>query len=304
MILPQATANKLGVAVGETVLVKLSTVTGQQNLGEFRESSPSLRIKAASGIDSAFVSLSYLNELLDLEEDAYQMLHVFLKDMADMDMAADIVYESIAARAEVEPRYSMGLNMDRDEDLEEAQMEALNQLFGGERQVVEPWEGTKFAVTTLNDVMAPVMSLIGVLNTIGLVVFIILLLITMVGIMNTFRMVLIERTQEIGTMRAIGMQQSAVRNIFMLEALFIGLGGACAGFIMANIVMLALSLIHFNTDSALKFFLYQNRLTFRLVPGSVALNLTLLLVATVLAAYAPARAAARLRPADALRATY
>ena len=42
------------------------------------------------------------------------------------------------------------------------------------------------------------------MKTIGLAIFIILLVITMVGITNTFRMIMIERTQEIGTMRPLG----------------------------------------------------------------------------------------------------
>jgi putative ABC transport system permease protein len=303
LILPRATAGKLGVAVGETLLVKLSTATGQQNLGEFRLIAIT-KDQTGFGIDSAYASLPYLNELLGLEKEAYQMLHVFLKDMTEMDAAADIVYESIAAKAEVKPRFSLEQLHADQADNEEAQAEALGQMFGGEQRPTEPWSGTKFAVTTLNDIMAPVMSLVGVLNTIGLVVFLILLVITMVGIMNTFRMVLIERTQEIGTMRAIGMQQGAVRNIFMMEALFIGVGGALAGLVIASVVMLLLSLIRFTSSSALQFFLSHNRLTFRLVPSSVLLNFVLLMGMTVLAAYVPARAAARLKPADALRTTY
>ena len=62
------------------------------------------------------------------------------------------------------------------------------------------------------------------LKTIGLVIFFILLVITMVGITNTFRMILIERTKEIGTMRAFGMQRHVVRNVFLMEALLLSAG--------------------------------------------------------------------------------
>ncbi|MQY77227.1 MAG: FtsX-like permease family protein [Spirochaeta sp.] len=65
--------------------------------------------------------------------------------------------------------------------------------------------------------------------TAGLVVFILLLVITMVGITNTFRMIMLERTREIGTMRALGMQRGSVRNIFLSEALFIAIGALYAG---------------------------------------------------------------------------
>ena len=76
----------------------------------------------------------------------------------------------------------------------------------------ESWEGTRYSIITLNDMMDQVMSMVSLLDTIGLVIFIILLVITMVGITNTFRMIMLERTREIGTIRAIGMQRKSVRN--------------------------------------------------------------------------------------------
>ena len=304
LILPQATADKLGVAVGESLLVKLSTVTGQQNLGEL-ELIAVIKDHTGFGIDTAYVHLSYLNELIGLEDDAYQMLHIFLKDIKDVDHVADAVYDSIAEKAEVEPRFTFDLRAGDKSTEDEDSDESLTLVFGGgQRSEIEPWNGTKFAVTTLNDIMTPIMSLIGVLNTIGLVVFLILLVITMVGIMNTFRMVLIERTQEIGTMRAFGMQRNMVRNIFVAEALFIGLGGALAGLVAAVVVMYALSFIRFTDTSALQFFLRNNHLSFRVLPGSVLLNMTILMAMTLFSAYLPARAAAKLRPADALRAHF
>ena len=104
------------------------------------------------------------------------------------------------------------------EELEEESAQALGRLFGQAVAVIaeEPWEGTKFFVMTLNEMMEPIVAAMRILDGIALGIFVILLVITGVGILNTFRMIIIERTREIGTMRAFGMQKKTVRSIFLV----------------------------------------------------------------------------------------
>jgi putative ABC transport system permease protein len=307
VILPQTVAEKLGIAIGENVLIRLSTVTGQQNVGELRLIAI-IKDQTNFGVSTGYVDLAYLNGLLGLKRDAYQTLNIFLADMQTMDTVAESIYTKLDEQAEVEPRLKINFQMDENEDdssSHKEEREAIMRMFGGgQKNVEEPWKGTKFAVSTLNDIMSPVMSMVGVLNTVSLVVFLILLAITMIGITNTFRMILIERTQEIGTMRAFGMQRQMVRNIFLGEAMFIGLSGAIAGLVASGLLMLVLSAFHFNDASMLQFFLNNGRFTFILSPANVVLDLVLILLMTLFAAYRPARAAARLRPAEALRAHF
>ena len=141
------------------------------------------------------------------------------------------------------------------------------------------------------------------LDIVSLVVFLILLTITMVGVVNTFRMVLLERIREIGTMRAVGMQGRSVRGIFLMEAGFVGLIGALIGLVLAGIAMLVLGQVTLDTDSPLQFFLNDGRITFAVPPLSVLTNVAILLVLSLLAAFIPARRAARMEPAAALRSS-
>jgi putative ABC transport system permease protein len=46
-------------------------------------------------------------------------------------------------------------------------------------------------------------------------------------------MVVVERTTEIGTLRAIGLRRSGIRRLFVCEALLLGLIGAAVGLIAA-----------------------------------------------------------------------
>ena len=61
-ILPASAAERLGVQVGETVLVRLQTVTGQQNVGEFRVAAMVEELLTARASPAAYTSLQYLNE--------------------------------------------------------------------------------------------------------------------------------------------------------------------------------------------------------------------------------------------------
>jgi putative ABC transport system permease protein len=126
----------------------------------------------------------------------------------------------------------------------------------------------------------------------------------MVGILNTFRIIMYERTREIGTMRALGMQRKGVRKLFLMEAFFLSLGGTIAGFIFAGIVMTILSLINFGMDSPMFLLLNNGHLSFSLAPLQIMRNILLVSGLTLLAAFFPARKAAKLKPSDSLRAAY
>jgi putative ABC transport system permease protein len=176
---------------------------------------------------------------------------------------------------------------------------AMSMFFGGTKK--ETWEGVRYNVTTLNDMLSAVQQIVGVLNGVSLAVLLVLFLIIMVGILNTFRMTMYERIREIGTMRAIGMQRPQVRNLFLLEALFLALGGAAAGLAAAGVAMGILSLFDLGMNSPMFMLLRQGHLSFRVPFGQAVGNIAIIAALTLLAALIPARSAARLEPAQALR---
>jgi ABC-type lipoprotein release transport system permease subunit len=100
------------------------------------------------------------------------------------------------------------------------------------------------------------------------------------------------------------MQRGEVRNIFLTEAIVLALGGALAGLIMATVLSAVLGVIPFSSDSPLQLFLTDNTFEFPIVPLNILMTLVIITLATLGAAFFPARKAARLDPAVALRTTY
>jgi putative ABC transport system permease protein len=165
----------------------------------------------------------------------------------------------------------------------------------------ETWSGVKYRVITLNDMLQQVQQIVNVLNSSSLVILIVLFLIIMVGITNTFRIIMYERIREIGTMRSIGMQRGEVRSLFLYEAAFLSVGGVFAGIVLALIIMGGVSLVNFGLNSPLFIILKNGHMTFSLQLARTIGNVVIVAGLTLAAAFFPARKAARLDPAVALR---
>lgn len=127
------------------------------------------------------------------------------------------------------------------------------------------------------------------------------------GIMNSQITFVVQKTREIGMLRALGTTRSQIIALFLLQSFIVGVGGVASGF---GLGMLALKYRN-------EFLAFMNRMTgFELFPANIYLFAELpaliqardilvicgsALVICVLAGAVPAWTAARLRPVEALR---
>jgi ABC-type antimicrobial peptide transport system permease subunit len=125
------------------------------------------------------------------------------------------------------------------------------------------------------------------------------LLVATIGIANTMVMAIYERTREIGILKAMGASRGEVRQMFMLEAGFIGMIGGVFGLLIGWVLGLALNQM-IEMFSRLreqpihgKFFLVTPFLALGVIAFATFIGL--------LAGLLPAQRAARLDPLEALR---
>ena len=164
------------------------------------------------------------------------------------------------------------------------------------------WKGTTVDVRTMYESASQVLQLEGVLNLITLGAVLLLFFIILIGVVNTLRMTIRERTREIGTIRAIGMQKKDVRNTFVLEFLFLALAASLVGIVMSFIIMGLLQLIEFQlSDNPLSMLLVSGHLYFKPTLMGIVSNILLIVVIVIATAYMPARKAANMSPSTALR---
>jgi ABC-type lipoprotein release transport system permease subunit len=164
------------------------------------------------------------------------------------------------------------------------------------------YKGSVVDVESMYEMASDVLKLEAALNLITFIAVLVLFFIILIGVINTLRMTIRERTREIGTIRAIGMQKRDVRNSFILETFFLGLFSAVAGCLLAFAAMFGLSRIAIKAeDNPLSMLLVDSHLNFLPSIGATLGFIVLIVVIAVVTAYFPARRAADMSATAALR---
>jgi putative ABC transport system permease protein len=115
-------------------------------------------------------------------------------------------------------------------------------------------------------------------------------IIALIGIANTLGLSIIERTSELGLLRAVGMSKRQLRSVIRWEAVIIALLGTVLGIAIA--LFLGWALVHALKDQGLS--------TFRAPFGELGVIVVFAALAGVIAAILPARRAAKINILDAI----
>jgi len=154
----------------------------------------------------------------------------------------------------------------------------------------------EFYAQTAKDLQGVVFTVVNTLQGIVLGFGIIALIASVFGIINTQYISVLERTREIGLMKALGMRGKSVSRLFQFEAAWIGFLGGIIGSVIAIGVGLAVNpwiteMLGLSEGTSL--------LIFQPIP--ITIMIIVLIVIAMLAGWFPARKAAKLDPIEALR---
>ena len=152
--------------------------------------------------------------------------------------------------------------------------------------------------TTMTSILKTVQNIIGILQLVLVGIASIALVVASIGIMNTMLTSVMERTREIGIMKAIGATTRDIMSIFIIEGVLMSGVGGIIGIILGVFGSQALTLI-------LGSFMSMGGGSFQLVPiitiTSVVLAVAVSLIVGVLSSLYPAWRAARMSPIEAVR---
>jgi putative ABC transport system permease protein len=180
----------------------------------------------------------------------------------------------------------------RDERNMDKVKEDIEKLLRKERNVKIGEEN--FQVTSPQNILEILDSTLAAINIFIAIIAGISLLVGGIGIMNTMYTAVIERTKDIGIMKAIGAKNSTIFTLFFIESGFLGMVGGIIGIILGMVFAYGGAFIG---RLVLGVSLIQARVSIELVIGALIFSFTLGTIFGIL----PAMRAAKLQPVDSLR---
>lgn len=188
--------------------------------------------------------------------------------------------------AETEPVFLLVKTQTKDDvELVKRRVDRIfESVYGRDQKVYE--------VTTSEQLLAQLGQFLGIIQLVLVGIASISLLVGGIGIMNTMIMSVLERTSEIGVMKAVGATDQIVLSVFLAEAAFIGLVGGVFGVIFGYLLAFIVGAVSVASGLALKV---------ELDAGLIIGALLFAMIVGMVSGYLPARRAARMDPVTALR---
>ena len=133
------------------------------------------------------------------------------------------------------------------------------------------------------------------------ILIIILAIVVFIIIMNTMIVSVIERTSEIGTMRAIGAEKKFVRRLFMSETLILTSLSSALGIVLAAIIMAIFNSLNITiTNSIAKMILGGGLLRFSPTPAIIITTIVIAIGGSLISNLSPVKSALKITPLKAL----
>ncbi len=289
ILLSEGFTKEMKLQLHDIILLETKTSEGQAIVVEFQLEGIA-KDKSALAQLSNYANLEYINKITQMPKGVFSTYNIFLDDIKMQESVASSLEAKLAEKNLVTNRAQAKTTTPKNpiQDL-------FRQLDFGK------WKGTKYLVASMYDFAPQLTSMVNIVNYISLGILLILLAITMIGVSNTFKMIVHERKNEIGTMRSCGISRSGTKMLFITEGLLLSSFGAIIGLILGIIIMQIIAFIPVSPTSWVDIFCSNGHLQWILSPGALFAKFILMLLLSLFAVRGSASRAANMIPAEALR---
>ncbi|MDR1635896.1 MAG: ABC transporter permease [Treponema sp.] len=272
ILLSALVAEELGARLGDRLILELDTRGGQKNTGVFIVNGL-VKDSTIFGYHKVYIPRLALNRLLLFEDDECSSLGFFLSDPGEAEKKRAVLQLELSKTAQTSP-----IVKDREELL---------------REQDQSWEGIKIFVLTIPVYLSEVADLLGAMWIITYFLYAMMLLIIFVSALVTWRLVLRERSRELGTMRAIGFYGADLRYILLVETLGLALVSLTAGFFLSLFFSWLVTCIPFSWFPSFEIFMKDGKLRSLYLPGTMLVNIAAVFAILIAAVWGSAFRASR-----------
>jgi len=283
ILLFEEQAKKLDVRVGDMLVISVLTPRGVNNTIDVRVVAIAQDMGLLSSFN-VFISDDSLHKLYQLNDDSVGAIQIYLKDMKHIPQDLDLLRKSLTANGYV---------------LMDPESKPFWQKFDSVNR--EEWTGQKIDLTTWEDELAFIKWSITAIDGLMYTLTTILLIIISIGIMNSMWITIRERTREIGTLRAIGMQRLRVLSMFVIEAFTLSGISTIAGTILGLLIAGGMNLLKIHVPHSVQLFLMSNTVHLVANPSRIMTGMLVITGCTTLISLIPSTHAARMKPITAIQ---
>lgn len=151
-----------------------------------------------------------------------------------------------------------------------------------------------FSVETAENAIKSVLNIMGIVQLVVISLASISLLVGGVGIMNTMFTSVMERTRDIGIMKAVGAKNKDILSLFLIESGLLGMTGGVIGITIGSILSL---IVEFIAQNVFDVYILRAAITPTLIFGALFFSFAV----GCISGFIPARDAAKLSPVKAFR---
>jgi ABC-type lipoprotein release transport system permease subunit len=278
----ESQAKQLKVKTGDSMVFSVLTPRGVNNTVDVRVVGVAEDMGMLSSFN-VFVPQSTLRQLYQLNDQSTGAVLVYVKDMKYLERDIDLLNKALQKAG-----YTV---MDRAGKAFWMKLQEINR---------EDWTGQKLDLTIWEDEISYVSWTRSAIDGITFVLTLVLLIIIAIGIMNSMWIAIRERTREIGTLRAIGMQWWRVLIMFVIEAFTLSLMGVLAGVALGSLVAGLLNLAHVPVPEGIRFFLMSSNLKFAFEGSRIFVEAFVIVFCTTAISLIPSFKAAMMKPVTAM----
>ena len=161
-----------------------------------------------------------------------------------------------------------------------------------EKELKQKRDDTNFQVLTAAQIVEQINNVLGIVQVVLVGIAMISLIVGAIGILNSMYTSVLERTKDIGIMKAVGARNSDILKIFLIESGLMGFVGGIFGIILGIVVALIVGEIASNSG-----FLLLIKIEIPLLLFGLLFSFLVGMISGTLPAYQ----ASKLKPVDALR---